>query len=377
MVSIAPIVAVIVMQQHQEEMRRRQEEERRRRQREEEERRRREEEERQMIEHRKNSPVVFTHEGWQIDRCLKAFSLQASVQRLVSLVDEVVPMVIEREDNKYNDKLLDLGTEYELVKTSLNNDIDELRKLGITVSGNQIKYMRVAESKISKPEKEIEGFGKTFTVANSQPIELDPDIMSKEGYFEDRYKKMNPQELEKEYHKISSKMNRFTKAGKVLGFLLKTDKYLDLKEENDAITSRHDECITKKKEMESFDSLNKEQLLAIKSYFVTLSKLRKVSANIEYLFQEKDTLKDKDNGYAFNLSLGEVIENSDNRDLIRQVHEYIEKICYNDEETMKEAYELVKGEYPIKIQRRCNYEHMMNVLKEDCLNRVKKVGRGY
>ena len=108
---IAPFVVLMAAQHHQRMMR--EEEDRRRRQRQEEERRkqeqRRREENRKMVEHRKNSPVVYNEEKWQQDRCVKAFSLQPFVQSLISAIEIVKPTVIELEEKKYDERIIDTG----------------------------------------------------------------------------------------------------------------------------------------------------------------------------------------------------------------------------------------------------------------------------
>ena len=95
--SAFPIGAIIAMQSHQRRMqdaarRRRREEEERQRQAAEKRRR----EERKLIEHRKNSPVICNNEEWQINRCVKAISMQSSIQYFITEIEEVKPTVIER-----------------------------------------------------------------------------------------------------------------------------------------------------------------------------------------------------------------------------------------------------------------------------------------
>ena len=180
--SAFPIGAVIAMQSHQRRM---QDAARRRRRREEEERQRqaaekRRREERKLIEHRKNSPVICNNEGWQINRCVKAISMQSCVQDFITAIEEVRPTVIEREKTNYDRKLIDVGFDYESDKNSLDTDIDKLRELGISIDGDYYTLSRLAhvDNNMAKPIKSTETYGNRFTIMNGQPIALDPSILS-------------------------------------------------------------------------------------------------------------------------------------------------------------------------------------------------------
>jgi hypothetical protein len=363
----------LLMMMEEDERRRREEEEREER---EEQERRRRELHRRMVEERKNSPVVYCEYEWQIDRCVKAISMQPSVQKLVELINKAKLEVIEIKENKYDEQLLEAGNRYELVKTSINNDIAELNKLGITIEGNEYVFSRLAESKISKPEKATESFGDTFKILDYQPIELNLKILSTDGYFRNKYNDMKHEEIEQGLTEANSKIEKYKKYGKVFGFLLKTNKYSVLEQARDYLVSQQGLCELRKREMEIFDSLNKEQLLAIKSYFVNLDELRKVSANIEYLFHEKDRLRKEPNEKLYDLVIKYIIAKKEDNELLDQVKDYIENIYANDEKTMKEAYELVKGMYPIDIQDRWIYDLIINNLKSYKKEKSKSLKKG-
>ena len=191
----------LLMEMEEEEERRREEEERLRREeqrrreeeearlRREEERRRKEEEHRKMIEHRKNSPVICNDEEWQINRCVKAISMQSCVQDFITAIEEVRPTVIEREKANYDRKLIDVGFDYESDKNSLDTDIDKLRELGISIDGDYYTLSRLAhvDNNMAKPIKSTETYGNRFTIMNGQPIELNPSILSSEGKYEEKY----------------------------------------------------------------------------------------------------------------------------------------------------------------------------------------------
>ena len=66
-------------EEEEEEERRRREEKKRR------EEERREEEREREIQHRKESPVVCNDEEWQINRCVKAISLQPFVKEFLKV----------------------------------------------------------------------------------------------------------------------------------------------------------------------------------------------------------------------------------------------------------------------------------------------------
>lgn len=198
---------------------------------------------------------------------------------------------------------------------------------------------------------------------------MNPKIISSEGYYEDKYREMNPELIEKERVLTNSKLEKYRKYGKYLKFLLNSKKYTRLEEYSEELKERYDECELRKKEMNSFQSLSKEQLMAIKSYFVHLDKLVKVSSKIKELFQEKDSLRDDDNETIYDLTIKDIISNEEYSELVSQVYDYIDRICSNDEETMNQAYELVKGEYPIDISKRFIYDLILynrdNYTKED------------
>lgn len=339
-----------------EEQRRREEEEERRRK--EEERRRKEEEHRKMIEHRKNSPVICNDEEWQINRCVKAISLQSSIKDLISTIEKERPTVIEKEEKKYNDRIFDVGYEYELARNNIDKDIETLEELGVFIKGTQYELSRLAhvDANIAKIEQTIEHFGNIFTINNNQPIELNSDILSNQKYFEERFEQTNPEEIERESIVLDAKINKYHRVGKVLGFLLKTKGYLKLEDQSKSLSKRKQESILRKKELQSFQSLNKDQLLAIKSYFSHLDELSKISDKLKSLFNEKDDLKNNDNKYIYDLTIKSIMYDSRYNELVSEVYDYISRIYSNDEETMKQAYELVKGEYPIEISERFLYD---------------------
>jgi hypothetical protein len=326
---------------------------------------RKKEEERRMIEERKNCPVVYCDFDWQIDRCLKAMSMQPFVQELIPIIEEARQGIIEVEERKCDEKLFDLGNSYEVSKSKVLTDIAKLKELGVSVSGRQYGLNSLSSSKIiTKPERVIEYFGNTFTVNDSQPIELDDDILSSKNYFETRYKEMDPKELEKIHKKINKKANRIQKFGKAFNFLLETDMAIELESEREKINNKYDKCVIMKKEMESFNSLNKDQLLAIKSYLISLKELMNISSEIKSLFFEKEIIHCDYCEYIYNLAIIEVMNNSNNRELLVQIYYYINNIRSNDEKTMKEAYELVKGEYPISLPKKYFYNLLFNNLKD-------------
>ena len=345
------------------------------RKREEEEERRRKAEHRKMIEHRKNSPVICNDEDWQINRCVKAVSMQPFVKEFVEAVDKVKPAVIEREEKVYDERLIETGYEYEQSKRTLDNDIEALKKLGITVDGSEYKLDRIAptDTNIAKPEKEVESFGNIFTINDGQPIELTPSTLSSENYFEGRYRDMNPEEIEREYTKTNSKMDKYQKVGKVLKFLLKTKTYQHLEEKKEGLVEKRETCETLKRELQSYRSLNKEQLLVIKSYFTHLDELKKISVKIGNLFIEKEGLRYPVNENVHDLAIKEVMSMEEYRELVSQTHEYVSRIYENDEETMKGAYELVKGEYPIEVDRRYIYDLIISNMRSYTREGIKEL----
>ena len=368
----------LLMEMEEEEERKRKEEERRKREeerkrKEEEERLRKQEEERQreekrrkMIEHRKNSPVICNEEEWQINRCVKAISMQSCIQDLVSTIEKERPKVIEAEEKKYDDKIFETGSEYELSRNNVDKDIETLEGLGIFIKGTQYELSRLAhvDTQIAKIRQTTEHFGNIFTINNSQPIELNPNILSNRGYFEERYEKTNPEKIEKEIIELDSKIRIYHKFGKYLGFLLKTKGYLRLEDQSKSLSARKEESILRKKELQSFKSLNIEQLLAIKSYFDHLNQLTIISDRLKELFSEKETIRYEDNKDIYDLTIKDILSNEDYSELVSQNYDYISKIYANDEETMKQAYELVKGEYPIEISRRYLYDLIITNIRE-------------
>ena len=372
---------IILMMAHQAaERRRREEEERRKREekerkRREEEERRRQEEHRKMIKHRKNSPVVCNEEEWQINRCVKAISLQTCVQDLITAIEKERPKVIETEERNYDEKIIETGYEYELSRNNIDKDIANLEELGVFIKGTQCELSRLAhvDSKIAKIEQSIEHFGNTFTINNNQPIELNPEILSNKRYFEERYEKTNPEEIEREIVELDAKMKRYQKVGKVLGFLLKTKGYLRLEDQSKSLSNRKTESNLRKKELQSFKSLDKDQLLAIKSYFNHLDELGKISEQIKTLFNTKASLKNDNNTHVYDLTVKEVMSNNNYSELVSETHDYITRIYENDEETMKQAYDLVAGEYPIEIPRRFLYNLIITNMRSYTREGIKEL----
>ena len=373
--SIVPImVATMMIHQNNQRMleasrRRREDEERRRRKRREEERKR-EEEQRKMVEHRKNSAVVYNNESWQQDRCVKAITLQPCVQTLISTIEEVKPTIIEEEEKKYDEEIMETGYAYEVVRASLDSDIETLKKSGITISGSEYRLTRLTPTNthIAHPEKITEFLGGMFTI-NGQTIQLNSQILSEERYFEDRYEYMNPEQLEQDYTEASKKMSRYQFFGKYLKFILRTRKYSELEEKFEDLAERHETCELRKRQMQSYQSLTKEQLLAIKSYFEHLAQLTEISDRLQKQFSSKKHLRDTDNQTIYSLALHKIMSDKEYSELVEQVAKYISKIQANDQETMQQAYELVKGEYPIRISRRFIYDliitNLKNYRKED------------
>lgn len=342
------------------------EEERRKKRREEKEEKekRRREEHRKMVEHRKNSPVIYNDEKWQIERCVKAISLQSCVQKLVKVVEKVKQDLITTEEKKYDDQILELGNEYELYRNNLDSDIKTLAKMGITIDGYCYKLVKPSSinTKIAvKPDITYEYFGNNFTIMNNEPIDLNQDILSDEKYFEDRYNNLYPDEVAKQIIEVKEKMKKYEKYGKVFGFLLSTRKYYNLEDELRELNEKKELCELRKREMESYNLLTKEQLLIIKSYFINIDKLIKKSKEIYNLFNSREFLKRNtdtkyfDNGNYYDSAIKEIMNREEYSELVSEVNDYISNIQSNDPETMESAYELVKGEYPIEIERRFIY----------------------
>jgi hypothetical protein len=373
--TILLLMAAQQRRQHEEDERRRrrqrEEEERRR----EEKRRREEEEYRKMIEHRKNSPVFYNSEDWQVNRCVKAISMQSCVQDLISLIDEVRPKLIEVEEKKFDSKILEAGYEYEVLRRSLDTDIETLKSLGISINGSQYNLSRLTpiDTLVAKPSQTTESFGSTFTIMGGPPIELNPSILSSEDYYERRYQESEPETIEKEFTELNLKMKKYHKFGKYLRFLLKTKKYLALEDRSEILTSRQEKCELRKKEMQSFKSLTKEQLLVIKSYFTHLDELKKISVKIGNLFIEKGGLRYPVNENVHDLAIKEVMSMEEYRELVSQTHEYVSRIYENEEETMKGAYELVKGEYPIEVDRRYIYDLIISNMRSYTREGIKEL----
>ena len=372
--------AIVVLMMAQEQERRRREEEERRRRRRQEERRREEERKRQeeyrkMVEHRKYSPIVCNDEQWQLDRCVKAISMQPCVRSLVSAIEKTRPKIIEAEEKKYNQKLLEVGSKYELLKNDLDSDIEILRKLGIYIEGEQYELSRLTpiNTHMAIIGETTESFGNIFTIMDRQPIELNSKILSSEKYYEERYKEMNPEELEQEFIETNLKIKKYQKYGKYLKFLLRTKRYLELEEQSESLEAKYEQCELRKKEMQSFQSLSKEQLLAIKSYFIHLDQLTTISNKIKDLFQEKKLLRKDNNERIYDLTIKEIISIGDYNELLSETHDYISKIYSNDEEVMKQVYELVKGEYPIEILRRFIYNLIITNVKNYTKDDIKKL----
>lgn len=369
---------MLLMAAQQQQQRRRREEEYQRRQREERRRKEREaearrqaEEHRKMVEHRKSSPVVYNDEGWQQDRCVKAFSMQPCVQSLVSIIEEVRPTIIEEEQSILDRKIMEVGHRYEMVRRKIDQDIETLRNLGIAVSGKQYHLSRLVPTNTNMAIiKQINEFmGTTFTIADGQPIEINPRILDNPEYYQRRYEELHPEETARDFTETTERMRKYQAIGKYLRFLLRTQKYLDLEEHSERITAAQEKCELRKKEMQSFQSLNKEQLLAIRSYFKHLGQLTNISIEIENLFHIRGLVKDPSNERVSDLTIKRVLTNEDNSEVLDQVRDYMTRLQSNDEETMKEAYEMVKGEYPISINRRKLYDliiaHMKGYKKED------------
>ena len=379
--SAVPIIMMMMMENQrrmmEEEERRRKrmmEEEERRRKEREAEQRRQEEEYRKMIEHRKYSPVEYNDESWQQDRCVKAFSLQPCVQDFIQSFRNARTQIIEEQGKKYDGKIIEAGYEYEEIRNQLDADIEALRKTGVSISGEKYKLTRLCpiRTQIPKPEQITEYVGSTFAINGNQPIELNPDILSEDEYFENRYWEMGPEELEREFNKTSSKLKKYQAIGKYLGFLLKTKKYKELEEDTEILRQKHKKCELRKKEMLSFQSFTKEQLLTIKSYFGHLFRLSNVSDRIDDLSHSKYLLR-YDTGLVYDLAIQRVISDSQYHDLVTQVREYIDKLYSNDEETMQEAYELVKGEYPISMDDRALYDKIINNIRNYRREEPKKL----
>ena len=335
------------------------EEEERRRQEEEEERQREEEEaNRRKIKHRKESPVVYNNEDWQRNRCVKAFSLQPCVSNFVSAIESVRPEVIKNEQKKFDGKILDVGYQYETVRRELDEDIEYLKENGINVFGDQYSLTRLSsmDSNSAKIEKTTDLIGNSFKVDDGVTFELNARILSDKKYFHKKYLDSYPEDVKKAYDKLIARIKRYQNVGKYLRFILRSRKYSNLMSRFDKVSDDLEECELKKRIMETYESLTIEQLTIIKSYFNHLAKLSSLSDKIVELFKSKANLENKNNQQVYDLTIKEIISRDEYRSLVEEVYDYISKITSNDSETMKEAYNLVKGEYPINIDRRFVYD---------------------
>ena len=366
---------VMMIMHHGEEMRRRIEEER------EEERRReaiRREEHRRMIEHRKNSPVVYNDQEWQISRCVKAISMQPCVQEFVSLIDKVKPLVIQEEEKHYDEELINAGYEYEMVRNEIVSDIEDLKKSGVTITGSQYNFVRLVptNTSIGMVEQTTESFGKTFVIQDQERLDLNPSIISDRDYYKDRYIEMNSDEIEKDINEVKAKINQYNKYGKVFGFLLSTRKYERLNDKSYELNDKRSECELRKRQMEAYSLLTEEQLSLIKSYFEHLDQIYNNSNKIANLFRAKELLRDNNNKNIYANTVEYIVSNEEYKDIVDQTYDYISKICSNHADTMTEAYELVKGEYPIDIPNRFIYDmiisRMNNYNKHDAKKFIKK-----
>ena len=345
------------------------EERRKQRQREEEERRRKrrleEEEEERRIKECKYSPVSYNGLRWQIDRCVKAFSMQPFVQKLITTIEEVRPSVIKKLEDQYDKVLLDTGYEYEVLKNDLDKDIETLDDSKITIKGEQYVLTRLPDTKAATIEKTTEYFGNVFTIGNGLSIVLNPEILSNNKYYEKNYEEMNHVGIIDELLDINAKIEKYKKYGKYLGFLLKTRKYSHLKARLEILKKDEIRAEEKRQELKSFNSLSKDQLLVINSYFTNLNKLIEVSNKINKLFDEKDQLRVENNSYIYDLTIKEIMSNDKYVELVSEVSDYISNMCSSDEKTMEEAYQLVQGEYPIRIERRFLYDLMIENMKDN------------
>ena len=125
--------------------------------------------------------------------------------------------------------------------------------------------------------------------------------------------------------------------------------------------------------MESFQSLTKEQLIAIKSYFEHLAQLTEISNRLQRLFSAKTHLSDPDNQEIYELTIKEIIPSGEYSELVEQVRDYVMRIQSNDEETMKNATEAVKGEYPIYVSSRFVYDLIISSVNKLSKRDVKEL----
>ena len=363
-------------QRRQEEARRRREEEDKKRKKKAEENRKREEEYRRLVEYRKKAPLVYDKkEQWQMDRCVKAISLHPFVRKFVSLIDGAREKIIKAEEAKYDERLLEVNHEYETVKRELDSNIETLRKLGISIEGRDYELMRVKSNNICIANIEVlwEFFGNTFVINKGYPIVLSPEILSNNRYYEMQYKEMEPDRVEQEYIEISRRVKKYQKYGRVLKFLLKTSKYLDLEEQKEDLESDYKRCELRKKEMQSFESLGKEELTAIRDYFKHLDELMKISYRIKGLFHEKEALRYEDNIKVYDLAIKEVMSSSEYSDIVYETYDFIHKILLNDEGALSLGYSFVNGEYPVHISRKTIYDLLISNIKGITEEDVKRL----
>jgi len=355
------VIAAQCQNQRMQEQRRMEEEMRRRKRQEEEE-----EQQRRMIEHRKNSPVIYNKEKWQMERCFKAFTMQPSVQRFLDAVEKERPEIIKAERQKLDQEIIENGIRYESERKELGIIIESLRKTGITIEGTQYEFNRLMSdnTSVAKPKQTTDFFGSTFKNKNEEPLELNPYILADEDYYVLRYKSMNSKELEEKLRKATSKLRVYQRFGKFLGFLLRTHNYLDLAEQTERLTELHEQYEQRKRELKSYQSLSKEQLSMIIDYFDGLCDLEEASTRIGTLSLYAKELYSDNNDLVYQKSIKAAITKKENSEIVDQAQEYIRKLEANDEETMKEAYELVKGEYPIQIPNAMVYRLIFDYLRD-------------
>lgn len=349
---------------------------RRKRKRAEEERKRKqqEKERNELIKHRKFFPIAYTEDEWQQDRCIKAISLQPCVCELVAIISDRIEQVIKDEDKRYTERIISLGYEYEIIRGKLEDDIKVLKGLGITVDGKQYRLSRLffSRNNMGTVEKTADYFGTTFSISGgSQPVHLSSKILSSESYFVDKYRELSPERIEEDFVKTKSRMKRYQAIGKVLRFLLKTQKYLTLLEHSKVITEEHDKCENAKKNMQTFSLLKRWEIMVIKSYLEHLEQLYEISCRLNTVFNFRDKIYSKANKEIYSIAIDEIMADSLYDEIVDQVCDYISKILLNDEETLTDAYELVKGEYPIDVDDRFIYELLIEKTKEYVLKDKK------
>jgi hypothetical protein len=74
-------------------------------------------------------------------------------------------------------------------------------------------------------------------------------------------------------------------------------------------------------------------------------------------------LKNDNNETIYDLTIKELLSSREYDELVSKTYNFIHKIYLNNPETMKYAYELVKGEYPINISRRFIYDLLISNIK--------------